>query len=151
MEFEIVEKEALHFVGIAVRVEEPENASLWIGALWDRFYREWITTKIPNKKGELEYGVYFDYEKDSKHPYTFLAGCEVSSLDDVPKGMVAHSVPKDSYAHFEIIGTFPDKLIQTWQELEKYDLKRSFKTDFECYGPKFQTPPPQVDLFVGIC
>lgn len=140
----------MHFIGLPVRIEDPQREIDWISALWDRFYREMIFDEIPNQKSGDIYGVYYNFAGDHTQPYTFLAGCEVTSTQEIPKGLVAHSVPAAEYAYFEIIGSFPDNLIDKWQKIRKSDLKRSFKTDFERYGPKFNTVPPVVELYINI-
>ncbi len=150
MEHKTVEKKETHFIGITVKIERPEEASFLIGALWDKFYREHIFASIPNAVNEDFFGIYFDYAGDHTKPYTMMAGCEVSTLADLPEGMKGVTAPAGNYAYFPVIGIFPDNLINKWKEVWKSDLKRSFEVDFEQYGPKFRTAPPQVDLYIGL-
>ncbi|MCP5469275.1 MAG: effector binding domain-containing protein [Chlamydiales bacterium] len=150
LEYNVVKKEAQHFIGLPVRITDPERAIDWISALWDRFYRELVFLDIPNRKTDDIYGIYTDYAGDYTKPYTLIAACEVNSVEKVPEGLIAHTSPAQSYAHFEVIGAFPDNLIDKWGEVWKSDLKRTYKSDFEYFGPEFKTEPPQVDLFIGI-
>jgi predicted transcriptional regulator YdeE len=151
MEHKTVSLEERHFVGIWTRIEDPSSASFFIGALWDKFHREHIYTKVQGSISDEFYGVYYDYAGDHTKPYSILAGCEVKAGTKAPEGMACVSSPKGSYELYEVIGLFPEFLIKTWQDVwADKELKRSFKVDFEHYGPKFQTEPPQVDLYIGI-
>ncbi|MFN0065883.1 MAG: GyrI-like domain-containing protein [Chlamydiales bacterium] len=150
MEHEVVKKESMHFIGITVRTQNDEAGGMMIAGVWDRFYREKIFLKIPNAVSEDFFGIYFDYAGDHTKPYSLLVGCQVSSLEDVPKGMAGHFVPAASYAHFPVLGAFPDNLIATWQKIWQSDLKRTYQTDIEQYGPQFRSRLPLVDIFVGI-
>ena len=150
MEIETQERKEMHFIGEVVRIEKPEDASLLIGALWDKFHREYTYRKILNAVSDDFFGLYFDYAGDHTKPYTMMTGCEVSSIDEVPEGMKAVTAPAGKYAYYPVIGLFPDNLIKQWEEIWTGDLNRSYKVDIEQYGPKFRTEPPQVDLFIGL-
>ena len=149
MEHEIVKREEMHFIGYKVQVD-PKVAHVLIPALWDRFFREGITEKIPNKVADEPYGVYFDYEGDHEKPYTMMAGCLVTSLAEIPEGLTGHTAKATTYAHIEVIGAFPSALVQAWQEVWKSDLPRAFATDFEHYSPLFNRTPPRVDLYLSL-
>ena len=41
------------------------------------------------------------------------------------------------YGIMSAAGQQPDALIETWTAIWSSDLNRSFKTDFEIYGPRF--------------
>ena len=54
----------------------------------DRFFKENISSKIPNKINGDILALYTDYEGDYTKPYSWILGCEVSSLEQVPEGLV---------------------------------------------------------------
>ena len=41
----------------------------------------------------------------------------MTSLDNIPEGMVAKIIPEGSYAVFHAIGEYPKKLIETWENI----------------------------------
>ena len=151
MEHEKVNEHERHFVGIWTRIQNPSSASLLIAALWDKFYREQVFSKIKERISDDFFGVYYDYEGDQTKPYSLLAGCEVKKGYKPLPGMIEVTAPKGNYEKYEVIGLFPEFLFQTWQDVwADKELKRTFKVDFEHYGPKFHTEPPQVDLYIGV-
>lgn len=151
MEHDKVQLEERHFVGIFVRIEDVQSASFFVGALWDRFHREQIFDKVEERLGDDFFGVYYDYAGDHTQPYSLLAGCEVQKESATPNGMTRVVASKSEYARYEAIGMFPEALIETWQEVWRDgELKRGFGVDFEHYGPKFHTEPPQVDLYIQL-
>ena len=56
--------------------------------LWMKLYRD--KGKIPNRINKEMVAVYTDYESDQTKPFTYLVGCEVSSLDQIPEGLKVH-------------------------------------------------------------
>jgi predicted transcriptional regulator YdeE len=51
------------------------------------------------------------YEGDYTKPYSWILGCEVSSLDEIPEGLVGKVIPESKYAVFTTQGEFPQGLI----------------------------------------
>jgi len=80
---------AFNIIGIPVRTSNENGKSAQdIDALWEKFMSENIVGQIPNKISQNVYSVYTDYEGDYTQPYTTLLGCKVTSLEEIPKGMV---------------------------------------------------------------
>lgn len=95
--------------------------------------------------------LYTDYEGDYTKPYTWILGCEVSSLDNVPAGLVGKMIPKSKYAVYTTQGEFPKGLIAAWQEIWKSDLSRTYKCDFEIYKRDFDPQSnPEVKIYIGV-
>ncbi len=85
---------AFHVIGIFVRTTNVNNKALKdIGDLFGNFVRQNIIEKIPNKMTEDIYCVYTDYETDFNGPYTTIIGCKVSSLNDIPTGLIGKTIP----------------------------------------------------------
>jgi predicted transcriptional regulator YdeE len=136
----IVQNPALQVIGITCRTSNsPEAGPHDIPKLWKRFYSEDIMNQIPNKASDKIIALYCDYDADHTQPYSFIIGCLARSIDIIPEGMVAKTIPASSYAVFHAIGEYPTSLIETWGNIwKRSDLKRSYTGDFELYGDKLE-------------
>lgn len=138
------------FIGLELRTNN-EECSITMPAHKDKFFKENIPSKIPNKINENILALYTDYEGDNTMPYSWILGCEVSSLDEVPEGLVEKVIPESKYAVFTTQGEFPQGLIAVWQEIWKSGLPRSFTSDFEEYRNDFDPQRnPQVKVYIAI-
>lgn len=148
-----VKVEAFHVIGISVRTTNENNqAAQDIPALWGKFMSEAIQGKIPNKIDAEVLSIYTNYESDHTKPYDTILGCRVSSLDNVPEGMVALSFDGGIYAEFVSKGDMNQGVVyNTWLEIWEADLDRKFTADFEVYGEKAQNPANiEVPIFVAV-
>src|SRR5690606_41145249 len=85
--------ERFYVIGIAVKTCNTDgSATQDIPALWAKFAGERLDSTIPNRIDDAVYGIYTDYESDFQHPYLALIGCKVSSLDEIPEGMVGREI-----------------------------------------------------------
>ncbi|MEO9512554.1 MAG: GyrI-like domain-containing protein [Flavobacteriaceae bacterium] len=135
-------KEALTIVGIATRTSnESGKAENDIPQLWQKFMADGVTNRIPNKVNDTIYAIYTDYESDHTKPYTLVIGCHVDSLDNIPEDMTVKMVPEANYNTFIAKGDLTkDAVINTWMEIWKTPLKRTYTTDIEIYGEKAMNP-----------
>ncbi|MCI5052728.1 MAG: GyrI-like domain-containing protein [Simkaniaceae bacterium] len=148
---EQVSREETKMIGIEIRTSNaPEAAPIDIPKHWEKFSAENIFERIPNKKSHDVIGLYCEYEGDFTQPYTFVIGCEVESLDDIPEGMVGKMVPASKYARFPVSGDFPQSLINTWKRIWQTDLQRTYTCDFELYGEKFQGEGQELDIYIAV-
>src|SRR5579872_3169295 len=104
------------FIGLALRTNNEECSST-MPAHKERFFKENTLAKIPNKKNGNILALYTDYEGDYTKPYSWILGCEVSSLDKIPEGLIGKVIPAARYAVFTTQGEFPQGLIAAWQEV----------------------------------
>lgn len=149
----IVHKPAISVIGIDCRTSNgPESGLKDIPKLWERFYSEDIIAQIPNKVSNEVMALYCDYEGDYTKPYSVVIGCCVSSIDTIPKGMVAKTIPASSYAVFKVSGEFPASLIEMWGNIwNQADLDRTYTGDFELYGEKFISEiPKELEIFIAV-
>jgi len=148
---EIVELEKKYYIGLELRTTNQEGRShTEIPRHWERFFMEGITGKIPGKIGGM-LAHYTDYAGDWMQPYTMAAGFEVSSLDEVPEGLVGREVPAAKYAVYTAKGKFPDALLKVWQEIWSSDLKRAYKSDFEVYPEDFDPAgDPEIKVYISL-
>ena len=131
----ITQKENIKIIGIAVRTtNKKQKAAKDIPALWGSFTSKNIAEQIPNKVNHNIYGIYTEYEGDYTQPYTAIIGCEVTSLDNIPEGMISVELKAGSYSKFEAIGLLEDGIVyKKWEDIWKTPLSRAYTADYEVY------------------
>ena len=140
-------------IGIAVRTtNENGQSGEDIGQLWGKFMSEGIAAQIPNKMDESVFSIYTNYESDHTKPYDTILGCKVSSLDEIPEGMVGQAFEGGTYGKFVSKGDLTKGVVfGTWTEIWKQDLDRVFTADFEVYGERAQNPTDaEVDVLIAL-
>ncbi|QAY87687.1 GyrI-like domain-containing protein [Pseudomonas arsenicoxydans] len=108
-----------------------------IPELWEKFIPE--IGKIPGQKGEVTYGICCN--PDGKGGFEYIAGVEISKLDDLPDKYRWVEVQPQQYAVFEHKGSL-DTLPQTFQYIWKTWLPQSGRQaadapEFERYSEDF--------------
>jgi predicted transcriptional regulator YdeE len=155
----IVEGKEFIVVGISIRTTNAKEMSGngVIARHWDRFMKEGLLNKVPNKVDSNILAVYSDYESDVNGAYSFLLGARVSSADNVPSGMVAKQVPAGRYAVFTSEKGLVGKVVpETWSRIWAVPKSapggnRAYQADFEVYDQRAADPQnAQVDVYVGI-
>jgi predicted transcriptional regulator YdeE len=142
-----------NIIGISVRTtNENMQSTKDIPALWDKFMKEEIIGKIPNKMDDTVYCIYTDYEKDHTKPYTTILGCKVKNLDNIPNGMIGKSISEANYASFTAKGNVKNgSVFNEWIKIWNANLPRTFTSDFEVYGAKAQNlEKAEVDIFISL-
>lgn len=143
-------KQESFLIGLELRTHNAECSST-MPAHKDRFFKENIPAKIPNKINGDMLALYTDYEGDYTMPYSWILGCEVSSLDQIPEGLVGKVIPASNYAVFTTQGAFPQGLIAVWQDVWQSGLPRAYTSDFEVYPSDFDPERnPEVKLYIAI-
>lgn len=140
-------------IGIAVNTTNENGQSAQdIGQLWGKFMSEEIAGKIPNKVDESVFSIYTNYQGDHTKPYDTILGCKVSTLENIPDGMVGQSVDGGTYGKFVSKGDLTKGVVfGTWSEINQRKLDRVFTADFELYGQKAQNPTDaEVEVYVGV-
>lgn len=150
--YTVVQKPAMMIMGIECRTSNaPEAGPQDISSLWKKFYSEEIISQIPNKSSSEVIALYCDYEGDYTQPYSFVIGSPVSSIEVIPEGLVAKTIPSGSYALFQAIGEYPQTLIETWGIIWQTELNRTYTGDYELYGKKFSSESSkEVEVFIAI-
>jgi len=93
--------DAFNIIGIAIETTNAHGqAAQDLGQLWGQFYSQNIITQIPNKIGTEIYGIYTDFESDYRGKYTAIIGCKVSSLDDLPKGLIGRTIQGGTFQKY---------------------------------------------------
>ena len=126
--------------GLSVRTtnaEESNPATAKIGAHWQRFFAEGHHEQIPKTADKL-LGVYTDYESDNMGEFSLITGFEVSSVEDLPDGIVGVQIPEQDYLVFHAEGEMPAIVIETWGRVMAHfetnkEYARAYTADFELY------------------
>lgn len=150
MDYKVVKQEKKYFIGLELRTNN-EECSVAMPAHKDKFFSENTIEKIPNKVNGNIYALYTDYEGDYSKPYSWILGCEVSSLENIPTGLVGKVIPESKYAVFTTVGKFPEGLIAAWQSIWQSNLTRAYTSDFEVYPSDFNPESnPEVKVFIAL-
>ncbi len=131
----LVEVDAFDVVGVSV-VTDRSKGTDDINGLWERFFKDSVGQLVENKIDDVIYAVYSDYEGDHEDPYRLTIGYRVSEAGALD-GLTRVCVVDQPYAVMSAAGKQPDALIETWTAIWSSDLGRTYKTDFEMYGPRF--------------
>lgn len=145
--------QGFNVIGVSARTtNENGQAEKDTPALWGKFMSEGVLQKIPNKVDDTIYCVYTDYEKDQTKPYTIIIGCKVSSLDDIPEGMIGKAIEAGNYAKYVAKGNMMQGIVQNkWEEIGKdSSLPRAYKADFDVYDQAQNPENGEVDIFVSV-
>lgn len=144
---------SFQIIGIEVRTTNQNSQAINdIGALWRKFMQQGILEKIPNKVNSTIYCLYTDYEGDHLQPYTTVIGCEVSTTDEVPTGMVAKTINKGTYLKSSVNGDLSKGLVGNhWYQLWETEIDRNYQSDYEVYDHRALDPAnAEVDIYIGI-
>ena len=160
MQPKVVEVPGFSVIGIQVRTNNAKETAVGgvIPGQWEKFFKEGIADKIPNKISPTIYAVYTNYASDHNGDYDFIIGMKVSDVSEVPPGMVAAKVPSSRFAIVpSATGLVSQVVPQAWQRVYSLDDSkqlggtRAYKADFELYDQRSQKPQSsQVDLYIGL-
>ena len=156
----IVDQPEFSIIGIQVRTSNAKEMTGQgdIPRQWNKFYKEGIADKIPNKVDSTIYAVYTNYASDYNGEYDFIIGMKISTASDVPPGMIVKKIPSGRFAIITSAkGPVEQVVPQTWQRVYSLDESkqlggaRAYKADFELYDQRSQNPQDaQVDLYIGL-
>ncbi len=129
---------------------EGGQSNIECGNLWKKFETENFARRIPNKLSDEIYAVYFDYEGDHTQPFSYFIGCRVEIDTEAPQGMDSLTIPEQSYTKVMAKGKMPDCLSNTWQDIWRSNIERSYRHDFEIYDDRSKDwSHAEVDIFVS--
>lgn len=155
----IVTVDSIRVVGIKGKTSLSNNT---IPELWNTFIPRINQIKSRNKN-KASYGIcLYNHDMELRYitddlQYEMLTAVEVDSFDNVPKKMIAHTIPSQQYAVFTHKGHI-SKLRFTysyiyfnWVEKSKY--KMSEGDDFEHYDERFNLSnqsSSEIDIYIPI-
>ena len=140
MQPEIVHKDSFKVVGLHY-VGKNEHGE--ISQMWREFNPRVLEIRHLAPVKEVAYGVCSPCEDPQVIDY--VAGLPVTSLEDIPQGMVGVEVPAQSYVVFEAhgvsdIGATYHQILQEWLPSSKYQAGDG--PDFELYPDTFDSGNP---------
>lgn len=141
-------------IGISVRTTNQNNhAQEDLGKLWGQFISENLQEKIPNKISNDILAIYTDYQSDHTEDYTAIIGVQVSTLDEIPAGLLGREFEPENFREFVAKGEMPKAVVKTWTEIWEQDenLQRKYTYDFERYGANANKgADSEVEIFVAV-
>ncbi len=132
---------------IGIEARTSNAAPKEIGEIWQRFVQDKLSAGIPARKDNHLIAVYCEYDGDHTQPYTFFLGCAVADDAEPPEGFSRRTIPAGNYVRYAASGEMPRAIMETWQQIWKADLNRSFVADFEIHDP---ASPHDVAIYVGV-
>ncbi len=119
---------------------------------WDKFWGENISDIIPNKERDEIYAVYTDYENDFRGKYTLIIGFPVTTLDNVPDGLVGREISVGKNEKFVSKGKMPEAILKTWMEIwQDTELKRAYRADVTVHGQKYhEGDKAEVETYISV-
>ncbi|EKF9639193.1 effector binding domain-containing protein [Vibrio cholerae] len=137
-------------VGLSVRTtnaSELNPSTAKIGQLWERFYAN-AGQKLSERS--KVYGVYTNYESDSKGAFDVIA-CSDELSTEVLLDAIKVEIVSGNYVVFSAMGELPQAVLNLWAvvlnffDSENCPYERSYTTDFEYY--KSNT---EVEIFISV-
>ncbi|MDY3326125.1 GyrI-like domain-containing protein [Riemerella anatipestifer] len=146
-------KNGFKVIGISTRTTNKDNKSKEdLGKLWGQFYAENIFEKIPNKVSDEIFSIYTDYKSNYTEEYTAIIGVPVSTLNEIPNGLVGREFEAENFQKFVAKGEMPNAVINTWIDIWNRDeeLNRKYTYDFEVYGENSQKgQDSEVEIYIA--
>ncbi|GET35088.1 hypothetical protein PbJCM13498_39510 [Prolixibacter bellariivorans] len=140
-------------IGISVRTTNKNNQSQQdLGNLWNKFFSENVFDKVPNKISSNIMTIYTDYKSDYTDEYTTIIGIPVSTLDQIPNGLIGREFEKENFQKFIAKGEMPNAVLNTWINIWQRDkeLNRKYTYDFEVYGQNSQNGEnSEVEIYIA--
>jgi predicted transcriptional regulator YdeE len=153
-----VQMEHFAVMGIEVRTSNAREMTPdgQIGRQWERFAKEGLAARIPQRADQNLVAVYSGYASDEHGEYDYLLGAKVSGIAEIPAGMTVRHVPTGRYAVFTsergpVTKVVPEAWKRIWDEPRTATYARSYKVDFELYGARAANPADsQVEIYIGV-
>jgi AraC family transcriptional regulator len=151
----IAHRPAFHVVGMAGHFT-PATTSR-IPELWQRFMEGPIDT-IPHRRGHHTFGICLDGDPSTidEVGFTYLAAVEVERVAVVPAGLIAATIPANTYAVFTHVGhisRLSDTVKQVWAHwLPSSPHAHVSAPDFELYDERWdpRTGEGEIDVWVPV-
>ncbi len=119
--------------------------------LWHEFDKNKYVAAIPNKQSDEIFGVYYNYDGDSRKPFGYFIGCKVSSYANIPDGLQSLTIPAGNYHKIFAKGKMPDCMVNAWKQVWSTDIARSYQIDFEVYDERSRDwNSAEVDIYLSI-
>lgn len=156
----MVTKPAMKLIGIESRIEDGLSSP----AFWKKYFDEWeqnfgsISHLRVDPEKDIDYALSVDRDESG---YTYFIGIEVTSVEHVPPGTIARTIPKTKYAKFraigavgESIGRMYDYIFREWFPSSSYQTAAGpimEQYDIRC-ATHLGSPPEkhEMDIYIPI-
>nr|WP_294861369.1 GyrI-like domain-containing protein [uncultured Fluviicola sp.] len=149
----MTQRKGFKIIGISTETSNKDGeASAAIGALWGQFISENLLEKIPNQLDSDILCIYTDYESDYTGKYTCVLGLKVTSLDQIPTGLIGREFEDGNFQSFLAKGGLPEAIVDTWHTIWNQDetLNRSYTYDYEVYDDRSRLgEESEVDIYIA--
>ncbi|MCT6762008.1 GyrI-like domain-containing protein [Riemerella anatipestifer] len=84
--------------------------------------------------------------------YTAIIGVPVSTLNEIPNGLVGREFEAENFQKFVAKGEMPNAVMNTWIDIWNRDeeLNRKYTYDFEVYGENSQKgQDSEVEIYIA--
>lgn len=155
-----IHQDSFFIVGLEARTNTAKEASGQgiIPQQWQKFFKEAILQKIPNKADQNLYVAYTDFTDKRFGDYSVVIGARVTDHSHIPAGLVLKSIPAGNYVIIPS-GKGPAEQVipAAWQRIADAEDKgqlghmRTYKADYEVYDAASMDPQAwQAELHVGV-
>lgn len=126
----------------------------------DKAYEQLKQNAIPNK-AKLWKFVAISKDFEGEESWEYLMGDEVTSFQNVPKGLVSFEIPAKTYAVFTIwpksrfawgiaMGRMKKYIYTKWIQQSEFEPDNSILGDFELHDKRSEAQKPEIDLYVSV-
>lgn len=124
-----------HFVGMEVTLNSSDpDLEKHTTELWDYFYKNDISSAIPNIVDSKIYVVYYDYDQPNQGDYKMMIGFQTKDVNNIYEGLAGVSIPTTKFAVFEQNGGTTENFIATtWEKIINSDLAVVNSYSIEAY------------------
>lgn len=154
MSYTTIQLASFRIIGISTQTSNANGqAQQDIGQLWEDWFNQGISDKIPHKLSNEIYNVYTDYESDHNGPYTCILGHVVRAGTNIPTGLglVEKTIQGGRFALYQAQGKLPDIVLKTWTSIwEQNQYERLYRADFDVYETTIEGGMPTVKTYVSI-
>lgn len=151
MNYEIVTLAEKKLAGFNARTSNDDpNMNSDIGKLWQQLFETGTFFTMKNKVNQYSIGLYSNYENGASGKYDITVGCEVTSFNEIPAGMIEKTIPAGNYAKFVVIGDMKDAVCKAWENIWSLPLDRTYTGDFEEYISTNETGDAEIHIYIAI-
>lgn len=152
-------KNEAEFKVVGITLRTTNKAAIEEGTiqyLWQKFFMDQVISKVQNKVDGDIVALYYDFESDKDGEYTILIGVKVTSLDDIPSGLIGKYVaPEKRMIFVSQLGSIQDIVFDVWKTIwaqeDQKELNRTYGVDYELYDARSHNPvAAQIEVHIGI-
>ena len=129
---------------------ENNQANVDCGNLWQKFEKDNVFEKVPDKLSNEVFAVYYEYDKDETKPYSYFIGCKAGEDATVPEGLSEINIPAQDYIKITASGVMTGCVAEAWKMIWESKPDRKYTFDFEVYDERSQDwNRAEVDIFLS--